>query len=285
MLVVAILSLFLAFLFKQKLSLPFALFFLAFLPFSYGIPTYFHTALVIDKANIRYLIMDNMLESALDLERKEEPVFSYIKAMKEIAKAFSFKAKPEKIAVIGAGGCSSYYFLHQLFPSSKIYFVDIDAKVFDICREYFCVNESPAVLFVVEDGRKFLEKEKGFDIIIVDAYSSGCAVPSHLITKEFFSVVKSSLSPGGLFMANIILNENPRLLSYLYNTIAFSFPDLKYVKTSFSSPSNYVFFSSLAIINTTNLSYPVQSMPGNSSLIITDDKNPVEVDYSFICLS
>jgi spermidine synthase len=56
---------------------------------------------------------------------------------------------------------------------------------------------------VVADGRAFLLRDhRTWDVILLDAYR-GPFVPFHLLTKEFFALVKSRLSPGGVVLQNI----------------------------------------------------------------------------------
>jgi spermidine synthase len=56
---------------------------------------------------------------------------------------------------------------------------------------------------VISDGRAFLLKDsEKWDIILIDAYR-GPFVPFHLLTKEFYTLVKSRLNPGGVVVQNI----------------------------------------------------------------------------------
>src|SRR5262249_24982555 len=52
-------------------------------------------------------------------------------------------------------------------------------------------------------GRTFLRQTKeSYDLIMIDAYR-GTFVPFHLLTKEFFTLVKQRLRPGGAVAQNI----------------------------------------------------------------------------------
>ena len=56
---------------------------------------------------------------------------------------------------------------------------------------------------MVSDGRAFLLKDtEKWDVILIDAYR-GPFVPFHLLTKEFYTLVKSRLNPGGVVVQNI----------------------------------------------------------------------------------
>lgn len=56
---------------------------------------------------------------------------------------------------------------------------------------------------VVADGRSFLMRDNDkWDVILIDAYR-GPFVPFHLLTKEFYTLVKSRLASGGVVVQNI----------------------------------------------------------------------------------
>ena len=242
---------------------------LLLLPLNHGIPTYYHTAEIINIKDVRYLLMDRLPQSALNLSNFSNPVFCYTKIMKSLAENKSAST----IAIIGAGGCSQLHHMRSLFPKATIYVVDIDAKVFDICKEYFYADDANPV-FVLEDGRKFLEEHKDtFDIVILDAYGSGCSVPPHMITKEFFLIARQSLKDNGLFMANIILNDDKEVNNAFKNSIAYAFPNVALIPCGNKGPRNVVFYA-----------YKTHSYGVERTPIITDDRNPVEFKYSLVCL-
>jgi len=57
---------------------------------------------------------------------------------------------------------------------------------------------------VIQDGRKFLADHAGkVDFIVLDAYNSD-TIPFHLITREFFELVRSRLTDDGMLAINYI---------------------------------------------------------------------------------
>ena len=80
---------------------------------------------------------------------------------------------------------------------------EIDPEVERISRKWFHVDEK--VKFLIGDGRRILKRsEGGYDLIILDAYSSGGHIPAHLTTKEFLELCRSKLSPRGVLVSNVI---------------------------------------------------------------------------------
>ncbi len=57
---------------------------------------------------------------------------------------------------------------------------------------------------VIQDGRRYLaDNDEKVDFIVVDAYNSD-SIPFHLITREFFQLVRDRLTPDGILAINYI---------------------------------------------------------------------------------
>lgn len=130
--------------------------------------------------------------------------FSYIKYIED--NFITHLAPGKSILVIGAGG-----FTLGINDTHHSYtFVDIDPDLKKVSELYFLkrkigLNKN----FVVMPARAFLRQtHKRYDLIVVDAYSSIQTIPSHMITKEFFSSLKKSLSSEGVMVLNAIFSAN-----------------------------------------------------------------------------
>lgn len=91
-------------------------------------------------------------------------------------------------------------------------------RFYEICPEavqaatntclFTFISDSKAKIEIVEgDARLELERDRRqgmppFDILIVDAYS-GDSVPTHLITREAFSIYRSIMKPDGIFALHL----------------------------------------------------------------------------------
>lgn len=239
----------------------------------FGIPTYFYTAKVVDSAGARYLIMDGWAESGLNLSNHSEPVFEYARVMKGRMSSLS---NVKKAAIIGAGGCTQVHHVKGLFPSAAIDVADIDAKVFDICKSKFFVDESNSVKFHVEDGRKFLEQNKDYDLIILDTFSSGCHLPPHIGSAEFFATAARALSGKGVLMANVIVKVGGPANRAFCATVATSFEEVACEPLGKEGkPANLVITAGKA---------RATPLPAAGRDIMTDDLNPIEASYGFECV-
>ena len=68
--------------------------------------------------------------------------------------------------------------------------------------------------YAAMDGRAFLLRhDEAFDAIVLDAYADRTAVPSHLLTREFFALARSRLAEDGTLYVNLIVAPEPDRMS------------------------------------------------------------------------
>jgi spermidine synthase len=64
-------------------------------------------------------------------------------------------------------------------------------------RRYFGLLETDKVHFIESDGRVYLNRNKDlYNLVLLDAYRE-LGLPFHLLTREFYELVKARLAPGG----------------------------------------------------------------------------------------
>ena len=112
-------------------------------------------------------------------------------------------SKPRNAAIIGlgVGACSTYF-----KEGETVTFYELDPSIVEIAENQFTYlsNCSASVTNVVGDARIKLEQapNDSFDIIMVDAFSSD-AIPTHLLTKEAFSLYDRKLTSEGKLIFHI----------------------------------------------------------------------------------
>ena len=107
----------------------------------------------------------------------------------------AYPPKVERIAEIGLGGGRTVSYLSASLPDTGILAIELDKDVVELAKKYFKFQETARLRTVVSDGRAFLLKDsEKWDVILIDAYR-GPFVPFHLLTKEFYTLVKSRLNP------------------------------------------------------------------------------------------
>jgi spermidine synthase len=110
---------------------------------------------------------------------------------------------PRKILMLGLGGGSISTYLGRFMPDAAITTVEIDPGVITAAKTYFGLRESARMRYLAGDGRVFLTRNTElYDLILLDAYRGGY-VPFHLLTREFYGLVKQRLAPGGAAAFNV----------------------------------------------------------------------------------
>ena len=120
-----------------------------------------------------------------------------------VAGALAYPAKLERAAIIGLGGGRTAWYLHKSVPELSFTAAELDPEVAQIADRFFSVRPEHNFDVEIKDGRVWLShSDEKFDVILIDAYR-GPFVPFHLLTKEFYALVKSRLNPGGVVVQNI----------------------------------------------------------------------------------
>ena len=113
------------------------------------------------------------------------------------------RGAPRRIAVLGTAGGTVPRAYASLFPSTNVDAVDIDPELFKIGERYFDLRPRPQLREIAQDARPFLRASRErYDSIFVDAYRQPY-IPFYLTTREFFSLVRSRLAPGGSVIVNV----------------------------------------------------------------------------------
>lgn len=127
---------------------------------------------------------------------------------------------PRQVAILGGGdGCALREILKYPLVE-KIFLVDLDERVIEICREYLNdINQGsfddPRVKMVFMDAYKFIENWSGepFDVIIMDLTDPISLISAKLYTQEFLKLVSSKLSEKGVVSTQC---ESPTISKWLF---------------------------------------------------------------------
>jgi spermidine synthase len=117
--------------------------------------------------------------------------------------AMLYAAKLERGAFVGLGGGRTASYLVNSFPAFRLEIAELDPEVIRLAKKYFAVAEGERLKINAQDGRVFLARTRNiYDVVFLDAYR-GPFVPFHLMTKEYFELVKKRLAPGGVVAQNV----------------------------------------------------------------------------------
>jgi len=132
------------------------------------------------------------------------------------------------ILEIGFGGGRTSWYLHRFLPNVSVTSVELDPAVLELAKKYFGIRDEPNFQVVNRDGRLFLSESRDkYDIILIDAYR-GPFVPFHLLTKEFYQIVKDHLADGGVVAQNV--EPSTMLFDSAVKTINAVFPQLDFYR-------------------------------------------------------
>jgi predicted membrane-bound spermidine synthase len=130
----------------------------------------------------------------------------------------------KKVLMLGLGGGSISTYLGRFLPDAAITTVEIDPGVIAATKTYFGLRETDRMRYRAADGRVFLNRNTElYDLILLDAYRGGY-VPVHLLTREFYTLVKQRLAPGGAAAFNV--HDSNKLYPSTIKTLAEVFPAL-----------------------------------------------------------
>ena len=156
---------------------------------------------VADNQTGRFLQLDTTGEGAQIVETGAL-VFDY---QKYWALTRVFAPHLRSALFIGGGGFGMPEHLVAAFPGATATVVELDPAVIAVGRQFFRLNEFPAVKTAESDARRFLRRDtNSYDLIFGDAYNGMHSVPSHLASREFFQLASDRLKPDGIYMMNVI---------------------------------------------------------------------------------
>jgi spermidine synthase len=140
------------------------------------------------------------VESEFNQENERELPVVYTRYM---TVGLAYAKAIDSILEIGLGGGRTSWYIHKTLPNTSITTVELDPEVISLAKKYFRIRQENNFDVVARDGRIYLARNANkYDVILIDAYR-GPFVPFHLLTKEFYSLVKSKLEPGGVTVQNI----------------------------------------------------------------------------------
>jgi spermidine synthase len=160
-------------------------------------------------------------QSQANLAGPDDLPMPYSRAM-SIAAIFPLEIK--RVLMLGLGAGSIAVYLQRFVPEAAIDAVELDPGVIDVAKKYFGLRETQNFRMIPGDARMFLNRHsEPYDLIFVDAFT-GSYIPFHLMTKEFYQLVRSRLSPHGVAAFNFlpakdVFESNLRTVSLAFDHI------------------------------------------------------------------
>ncbi len=132
----------------------------------------------------------------------------------------------KNMAIVGLAAGTVARQASSVFGEIPIDGFEIDPAIIAVGQKYFDMN-MPNLNAIGQDGRVGLEHSSiSYTIIAVDAYRPPY-IPPHLVTQEFFQVVKNHLSADGVMVVNVGRSPTDRtLVDQIASTIQTVFPSV-----------------------------------------------------------
>jgi spermidine synthase len=162
---------------------------------------------------------DHNIHSMINLTDPDDMPAPYTQLM---TAGLLYPEATKRILMIGLGAGSVSTYLLRAMPDVQVDVVELDPGVISVAKQYFGVRETDRLHIIETDGRVYLARHKAlYDLILLDAFRE-LGVPFHLLTKEFYSLVKEHLAPGGAVATNVA--GGTRLYSSTLITLRAVFP-------------------------------------------------------------
>ncbi|HEY7202294.1 MAG TPA: fused MFS/spermidine synthase [Candidatus Dormibacteraeota bacterium] len=195
--------------------------------------TAYHCARVVaDPARTsgRYLVLDTLLHSYVDLSDPTYLQFPYVQAIASVADVARPSGQPIRALHIGGGGLTLPRYLAATRPGTRDRVLEIDGGIIALDRARLGLGDLPGLTIDVGDARVGLRGEAtgGRDLIVGDAFG-GLAVPWHLTTREVVQEIRRILRPDGIYAVNVIDFPPDRFVRAEVATIASVFPEVAIV--------------------------------------------------------
>jgi spermidine synthase len=195
--------------------------------------TAYHCARIVDdpaRPGARLLVLDNLLQSSVDLADPTVLEFPYVQAIASAADVMRPPGAPISALHIGAGGLTLPRYLAATRPGSTGRVLEIDAGVIALDRARLRLDAIPNLEVDVGDARVGLARERPGrrDLVVGDAFG-GLAVPWHLTTRQAVARIERILRPDGVYAVNVIDFPPGRFVRAEVATIAAVFPQVALV--------------------------------------------------------
>ena len=162
-------------------------------------------------------------ESAVNLADSDDLPMLYARV---VGLAAIYPQDVKRVLVLGLGGGAVPLYLAHFLPDATVDSVEVDPGVIEAAKKYFGLRETERFHLIEGDGRLYLNRHsEKYDIIVLDAFS-GSYIPFHMMTKEFYQLVREHLAPHGVVAINILpsvklYDSNVRTLKLVFDNLDF----------------------------------------------------------------
>jgi spermidine synthase len=183
-----------------------------------------------DRSTGRWLYLEGMEASYVDLADAEHLEFSYVRRIRDVVDAVFPVRQPVRVVHVGGGGGTYARYLAATRTESRSELIEVDPLVVDVARRHLGLQSSPRLKVHLGDARTRLvgRSDASADVVVGDAFVDGL-VPAHLATTEFAAQVSRVLTEGGLYVLNVIDAPPQYIARRIASTLLGAFPEVALV--------------------------------------------------------
>ncbi len=233
-----------------------------------------------ERRGYRLMLSDASVISAVDM-KLDRSVLGYQQVLGLLP---MFRPQAFQALLIGLGGGHVARDLKSKGIATDT--IEIAPAIADAAQGFF--NFEPTGRFLVGDARYEIKQlNRRYDLIIHDCFTGGTE-PTHLLTQEMLSELRSLLNEGGLLALNYVgfmTGEGSDAVAAVHRTLQSLFPHLQIFTTEKSDFTDFVFLASETpiVLDTssedTRIRWLIEHehrMRDTDGFTITDDYNPME---------
>jgi spermidine synthase len=145
------------------------------------------------------------------------------------------KPNARNFLMLGGGAYTIPRKVNLIDPDIQIDVVETEPSLYELAVKYFDLPVTEKIYNHNMDARVFLTRsEEKYDVVFIDVFNTGLFIPPHLVTQEFFELLKTRLTSDAIVIINVVGAQN----SQVGRSLTGSFN-----KTVASVFSNYLIFS------------------------------------------
>ncbi len=244
------------------------------------------------------LRLDYLIHGYVDLEDPSHLEYKYERLYRAVVRRFFGNKQTISAFFIGGGSYTFPRWVLFEWPGSRVDVAEIDPMVVNVNYIHLGLPANTPIRTFCADARNAVDslpREVRYDLIVGDAFND-LSVPFHLTTLEFNEKVARHLTPGGMYMINLIDDwEFGHLLGAYFVTLRKTFPQVQVFTTELQGVKEgretFVLAASVEPLRVDdwqpghNSSFPgsaltakqLKRLAGKSGgRILTDDNAPVE---------
>jgi spermidine synthase len=158
--------------------------------------------------HVRQMALDKLTHGFVDLEDPTWVGYDYELVAASVWKRAPRAGQGQRAFFIGGGPYTFQRRLLALDPRAHLVTSEIDPAVTSMAMARMGLVPHPGHLVAHEDARLALPRvgntpEERFDVVFGDAFND-FSVPYHLTTLEFAREVRARLTPGGMYLVNVV---------------------------------------------------------------------------------